>query len=158
MIEKHQIKTLMLLYELEKALSDMYVTFSQTHPEHNILWKRLIADEQTHAEAVQKLYSLTYQGKALFDEGTIKHAGIQTIIDYIKNISNSAHHMTYTEKGVISISLDIEKSLIERKLFDHFNVSSEFADLLNTLREGSEAHAALVEKELAVITNRPKPA
>ena len=90
MISNHQIKTLMLLYELEKALGDMYVIFSQAHPEHNVLWKRLIAEEHYHAESVRKLYGLTYQGKVLFDEGTIKHAGIQSIIDHIKNISDSA--------------------------------------------------------------------
>ncbi|MDO9289900.1 MAG: hypothetical protein Q7T83_14035 [Thermodesulfovibrionales bacterium] len=157
MIEDHQIKTLMLLYELEKALSDMYVVFSQEYPEHNVLWKKLISDEHKHAEAVRNLYKLTYQRKVLFDEGTIKHAGVQSIVDYIKNITDSARQKKYTAKQAISHSLDIEKSLIERKLFDHFKVSSEFADLLRVLQEGSESHGALVEKELAKMANTLNP-
>lgn len=156
MMEDHQIKTLMLLHELEEALGNMYVTFSQEYPEHNVLWKRLIAEEQQHAEAVRALYRQIYQGKVLFDEGAIKHAAVQSIIDYIKNITDSAHQKKFSEKQIISHSLDVEKSLIERRLFDHFKVSSEFADVLRTLQEGSESHGALVEKELAKITNKHK--
>jgi rubrerythrin len=147
MIEDHQIRTLMLLYELEKSLSGMYEVFSHEYPAHNNLWNRLISEEQKHAEAVRKLYGLTYQGKVLFEEGTIKNAGVQSIIDYIKNVSDSARNRKYTDRQAISLSLDIEKSLIEKKLFDHFKVSSELADVLSTLQEGSEGHASLVEKE-----------
>ena len=157
MIEDHQIKTLMLLHELEEALGNMYVTFSRQYPEHNVLWNRLIAEEQKHAEAVRSLYRLTYEGRVLFDEGAIKHAAVQSIIDYIKNITESAHQKKYSEKQILSHSLDIEKSLIERKLFDHFKVSSELADVLSALQEGSESHGSLVEKELAKIRNRPNP-
>jgi hypothetical protein len=135
----------------------MYGVFSQTCPEHDVLWKKLIAEEQMHAEAVRKLYGLTYQGKVLFDEGTIKHAGIRSIIDYIRSISDSAGQRRFTAVQLISHSLDIEKSLIERKLFDHFTVSPEFANLLRILQQGSESHGALVEGELAKITNKSNP-
>jgi hypothetical protein len=126
----------------------MYVAFSHAYPLHNNLWNRLIAEEKQHAEAIRKLYGLTYQGKVLFDEGTIQHAAVQSIIDYIKSISDSARNKKYSDKQIVSLSLDIEKSLLEKKLFDHFKVSSEFADVLKTLQEGSEAHASLVEKEM----------
>lgn len=155
MIGEHQIKILMLFYDLEKALFEFYEVLSTIYPEHNTLWRKLIEEEHMHAEAVRKLYKLTYEGKALFDEGTIHHAGVQSIIDYIHSITESARHKAYNEKQLLTISRDIERTLVERKLFDYFKVSSEFAVLLKTLREGSEAHSVMVEKELAKISSKP---
>ena len=157
MIGEHQIKTIMLFYELEKSLYEFYEVLSRTYPEHDTLWKRLMEEEQMHAESVQKLYRLIYDGKTLFDEGTIQHAGVQSIIDYVHGITDSARNKAYTEKQVLTITRDIERTLIEKKLFNYFRVAPEFTDLLRTLREGSEGHSAMAEKELAKISDKKNP-
>lgn len=151
MPKDYQMKILLSLHDLEKTIGDMYKIFAKRFPEHNTLWKTLIKEEHEHAAAVQKLFKLTDQGQVFFDEGTFKPAGIQWFIDYVKDIGEAANHGKYNEKQAVTISLDIEKSLIEKDIFKHFKGSLEFADLLRTLREGSEAHVSLVEKELAKI-------
>ena len=127
----------MLFHELEKTLGDVYVLFAEKFPEHNNLWQTLIKEEQEHAEAVRKLYQLTYKGQALFDEGVIKAEGVQSIIDYVKDTCDPAKLGKLTAKQALMITHDIEKSLIKRDLFSHFRVSFQFGDMLRCLREGS---------------------
>lgn len=154
MLKDYQMKILLSLHDLEKTVGDLYEIFAKRFPEHNTLWDTLIKEEQEHAEAVQNLYKLTSQGQVLFDEGAFKLAGIQWFIDYLKDICDAANHGKYNEKQAVTISLDIEKSLIEKDIFKHFKVSPEFADLLRTLQQGSQAHISLVEKELAKIERK----
>jgi len=144
----YQIKILMLFHELEKALGDMYMLFAERFPEHNNLWHRLIKEEQEHAEAVQKLYQLTYQGQALFDEGIIKAEGVQTIIDYVKDACAAEKPGSITALQALTTAHDLEKSLIAKSIFSHFRVSPQFADMLRYLREGSLSHIDLTKNEL----------
>jgi len=151
MPKDYQMKILLSLHDLERTIGDLYKIFAKLFPEHNTLWDTLIKEEHEHAAAVQKLFKLTNEGQVSFDEGTFKPAGVQWFLDYLKEISDAANHGKYNKKQAVSIALDIEKSLIEKDIFKHFKGSPEFADLLRTLQEGSEAHVSLVAKELATI-------
>lgn len=148
MLQDYQIKTLMLVYELEKSLSDLYIIFKERFPEHNILWETLIKEEYEHAEAVRKLYRLTYEKQVLFKEGNIKPEGVQSVIDYLKTICNNAKQGQYTAKQALSLAYDIEKSLIEKNIFNHFNVAPQLANLLSFLIIGTKNHIELVKQEL----------
>ena len=148
MQQEHQIKILMLFHELEKNLGDLYALFAERFPEHNNLWHRLIKEEQEHADAVQKLYQMTYKGQALFDEGIVKVEGGQSIIDYVKYTCDTAKSGKFTAVQALTTAHDIEKSLIAKSIFSHFKVSPEFTDMLRYLREGSLSHIDLTKIEL----------
>ena len=146
----------MLFNELEKALGDMYELFAERFPEHNDLWQTLIKEEREHAEAVQKLYQLTYQREALFDEGIIKAEGVQSIIDYVRDTCNIARLGKYSAMQALTTAHDLEKSLIAKSIFSHFKVSPQFADMLRYLREGSQNHIELTKNELNKIQKEHK--
>jgi hypothetical protein len=148
MLEQEQIKILMRLHELEQSLAAMYSLFSEKFPAHRELWGILIKEENEHADAVQKLYQLTYKKDASFSEGTTRLAAIEDIIDYVKKTCEIARRDGMAAEQALELSRDVEKSLIAKNIFDHFKVRLEYTSLLNHLRAGSEQHAQLVQEEI----------
>jgi len=148
MLKDNQIKILMLVHELEKTLAEIYELFAEKFPEHTTLWQTLIKEEQEHAEAVRKLYKLTYERQASFAEGIIKVEGVQSIIDYAKSVGEAAKLGKFTALQALTKAHEIEKSLIEREIFGHFRVSSQFTDMLRYLHDGSQNHVQLTKNEL----------
>ncbi|TAN40414.1 MAG: hypothetical protein EPN25_07685 [Nitrospirae bacterium] len=148
MLKDHQIKTLMLMHELEVSLGKVYEVFSEKFPEHNDLWETLIKEEQEHADAARQLYQLTYEGQSVFDEGGIKAEAIQSIIDYLKGVNDAALRGNYSPMKALSITCEIENTLVEKDFFSHFKVSPQYAGMLRTMDEGSKSHARLARKKL----------
>ncbi|GAK54895.1 hypothetical protein U27_01726 [Candidatus Vecturithrix granuli] len=151
MLQDYQIKTLMLVYELEKTIGDIYAVFAERFPEHKTLWNTLAKEEQEHAEAVRQLYRLTYEKQVLFDEGSIKTEAVQSIVDYLKRTYDAAKRGKFTAAQAVSITYDTEKSLIEKNIFKHFKVAPQLAETLQYLQDGSQHHIRLAKKELEKI-------
>lgn len=148
MITNKQIKILMAVHELEKSLGEIYIQFAEKFPEHNDLWNMLIKEEQEHAEAARKLYQLTYEGQSAFDEGGVKVEAIQSLIDYLQGVCDAAKRGKYTSIKAVSITCEIENTLIERDFFSHFKVASQYIEMIQILDKGSKAHAQLARKKL----------
>ena len=148
MLGESQIKILMKLHELEQSLAELYALFLEKFPEHKKLWSFLIKEELEHAEAVQKLYKLTYKKDASFSEGSIRLSAVESIVDYVKKTCEIGRQDGLMAEQALEMSRDIEKSLIAKNIFDHFKVRLEYTSLLNHLRAGSERHAQLVQEEI----------
>jgi len=148
MLEEKQIKIILKMHELEQTLAEMYALFMEKFPEHKKLWTVLVKEELEHAEAVQKLYQLTYKKEAAFFEGPTRLSAIEAIIDYVKNTCEIGRRDGMAAEQALEVSCDIEKSLIAKNIFDHFKVRLEYTSLLNHLRAGSEHHAQLVQDEI----------
>ena len=148
MLKDNQIKILMLVHELEKTLGEIYGLFAEKFPEYNTLWQTLIQDELSHAEAVRKLYQLTYERKSAFHEGILKVEGVQSIIDYVKGVCEAAKLGKLTALQALKTAHDIEKSLIERNIFRHFKVTPQFAEMLKYLHDGAQHHIELTKNAL----------
>jgi len=148
MLEQDQIKILMRLHELEQGLAAMYALFSEKFPEHRGLWTVLIKEELEHADAVQKLYGLTYENAVFFPEGSIRCSAIESMLDYVKRTCEIARMDKLTSEQALEFSRDIENSLIAKNIFDHFEVDKDFTAQLRYLRDSSEKHAQLVQLEI----------
>jgi rubrerythrin len=149
MLQDSQIKALMLVHEFEKSLGDLYTVFNAQFPEYSAIWELLIKEEYEHAEAVRKLYRLTYDKKVVFDEGKIKPEGVQAILDYLKPIYENAQNSKYTVKKALTIACDLEKSIIENNIFDYFKGTDEIQNTINFLVFGTKRHAEILKAELA---------
>jgi len=149
MLDDNRIKTLMLASQLEAGLADLYLRFAELHPELNKeLWLILIQEEHGHAEAIRQLYQLTYQGKCRFDEGSIKTDAIQAIIDYVQETIVATRCGPFSVMRCVSITHDLEKSLIEKDIFSHFKIVDEYAEVLRVLHNGTLKHIQLAKNTL----------
>lgn len=138
----------MSMHELEQSLAEMYALFLEKFPEHTTLWTVLVKEELEHADAVKKLYRLTYQKDAAFSEGSTRLAAIEAIIDYVRNTTEIARQERMSAYQALELSRDLEKSMIAKNIFQHFKVRMEHANLLTYLRDSSEQHARLVQEEI----------
>jgi rubrerythrin len=148
MLKDDQIKGLMLACELERGLAELYEAFAARLPELNGLWELLIKEERWHADAIRRLYQLTYEGKCAFDQGSVKCDAIQSIVDYIRETTAAARQGRFTALRAAAVVCDLEKSLIERDIFAHFKVSPAYADILRLLQEGTRKHIELAQGAL----------
>ena len=148
MLEENQIKILMKMHELEQSLAEMYALFMEKFPAHKNLWTILVKEELEHADAVQKLYKLTYKKDASFSEGSTRLSAIEAILEYVKKTCEIARRDGMAAEQALELSRDVEKSLIAKNIFDHFKVRLEYTSLLNHLRACSERHAQLVQAEI----------
>ncbi len=148
MLEENQIKILMRMHELEQGLAELYALFAEKFPAQRELWLKLVREENEHAEAVQKLYRLTYQNDASFAEGATRLGAIESIIDYVKKTCELARQDQITPEHALELGRDLEKSLIAKNIFQHFKVRLEYSNLLRYLRDSSEEHAQLVQAEI----------
>ena len=154
MMKEPQIRALMLACELEQSLADLYLCFGELHPELKELWVPLIQEELGHAEAIRRLYQLTYEGSCVFDDATINREGIQTVIDYVHETIAAAKRGQLSAVRTVSIAYDLEKSLIEKDLFSHFKVSRAYAELLALLQTGTLRHIELTRSTLEQLKAR----
>ena len=148
MIQDSQIKALMLVHEFEKSLGDLYTVFNTQFPEHSDIWELLIKEEYEHAEAVLKLYKLTYDKKIVFNEGQIKPEGVQTVLDYLKSIYENAKQGQYTVKQALILACDLEKSVIENNIFDYFKGMDEIQSTIDFLVIETKKHAEILKKRI----------
>jgi hypothetical protein len=149
MLPDYQIKIIMLMHELENTFRNLYELLSERFPEHNNLWQPLIKEEKEHGEAVRTLYKLTYEGESYFDEGRIKPDAIQAMIVLVKDACDRVKQGKFTAFQALTMTYDLESSLIAKDIFSHFEVSEQFAEMLKYLRDGSENHAQLAKDELS---------
>lgn len=155
MLEQTQIKILMCMRELEQQLAEMYALFLEKFPEYKTLWTVLIKEELEHADAIQKLYKLTYQKEAAFSEGTTRLTAIESILDYVKKTCEIGRQEGLTSEQALVLSRDLEKSIIAKNTFNLFKVRLEHANLLKYLRDSSEQHSRLVQEEIEQHKKRP---
>ncbi len=149
MLTNYQIKTIMLMHELENTLVLLYELLSEKFPEYDgSIWNTLIKEEKEHAEGVRKLYRLTYEGHSMFDGGNLKNEAIQSVINFIMEICERHKNKDLTAVQALTHTYDVEVSMVERKLFRFFQASEKYSELLIYLRRGSEKHAQMVKQEL----------
>jgi hypothetical protein len=148
MINDHQVNVLMLAYKLEISLGNLYEVFVECFTDHNLLWRHLMKEEKEHAETIRKLYQLSYDKKSSFDAGSIKPEAIQSVIDYVNEISDSVNRGKLSESQALKIAYDLESSIFEKDLFTHFKVTAEYSDMLNKVIEEDKLHIQLTRNEL----------
>jgi len=148
MLMQQQILVLMRMHELEKSLGELYALFSEKFPEYSKLWDHLGREEQNHAEAVRKLYQESYKGEVVFEEGNIKAEGVQSVIDYVKETSSLTTRGQLSAVKALSITYDIEGSVLDKTIFKHFRVTPQFVDTIRMLQQETQGHAQMAKDEL----------
>ncbi len=148
MLKEEQVHVLTLMHELEKNLGILYTLFSEKFPNYSKLWDHLSREEQKHAEEVRKLYQNSYNGQVIFEKGDIKAEHVQSIIDYIKNVNDIAMRGQLTAQKALSITYDFESSVLDKSLFNHFEVALPFVNVIEGLRTESQKHALMAKEEL----------
>jgi rubrerythrin len=154
-IQDAQRKIVELYREQELVIADLYERFAGRFPKYADFWTGLASEEREHAGWVEHLLHQTATDSVTFDEGKIRSLALTTSINYVQNLITSFDLAPFDLKKALSCTVDLEKSLIEKNVFDRFSGDSpEVSKLLSILAESQLVHIKAIEKKVAEIRAR----
>ena len=142
MLKPYQKNIIDSMIKQESLLAKLYTLFAKQFPDYSELWTALAKDEMQHAKWLGELYEAGAKGIVLFDEGKIKTYTMNAFITYLEGIIARAEKNELPLANAISCTHDLERSLIEKNVFSHFDSTSAKArSILKRLTLENTVHA-----------------
>jgi len=156
MLEAYQKKIIELLFNQEILLAKLYKIFAVQFSDHKDFWQDLARDEERHAAWVKRLYKKKKKDLTAFSEGKVKTYTMNTFIENLEKIIQRAENGEINLKMAISYTLDLERSLIEKNVFSHFEIiDKKLAGIMTKLESETRRHLKKAEDMMARFsTNR----
>lgn len=146
MLKPYQKKIIELMISQETLLAKLYTLFSEQFPEQGEIWNDLVKEEKMHANWLNQLYDAGEKSIILFDEGKTKTYTLNIYIEHLMGIIAKAENQELTLPQAIAYTLDLERSLIEKNAFTHFDSTSEKArSVLRRLVKETENHIKKIQ-------------
>jgi hypothetical protein len=141
---------ILLMSENEMTLSRLYKIYAVKFPEAEKIWNEIALEEVEHASWIKKLYDETQDGSLIFDPARFKAEAIENFSNYVGEETERAISLqTIKLQEALGIALDIEKSLIEHKIFDAFASDSvTLKQVLHLLTESTNRHVGIFQQAL----------
>jgi len=150
----YQGKIILLLNRQELLIAELYRFFASLFPENREFWTDLCREELEHAEWVEYLYKKTQTDSVVFREEKLKSYTVETYVKYLEGHLAKVKEKAPTLEAAFSLALNIEKSLLVQKVFDHFQSSDkEMAILLKNLQDRMRDHRKHIEQQAARYLN-----
>lgn len=121
-------KIVRLFIDQDRKRAELYSLFAGQFPELREFWGKMAVEERSQAEYLEMLIRKMDAGDVSFVESRTKTYTLRSFIDFLDGIIGKAVKKRMTVPGALSISLDIERSNIGTKVFDHFKGNSASAD------------------------------
>lgn len=145
MLRDYQQKIIELLAELEEEISRLYRLFAARFPARAEMWNGMAEEEMRHVGYVRELLFHINEKKAFFDEKTTKTYTVKTFVDNIREMQGKAEKNEFSILNALSISHDLEQSVIERRFYEYFQSDDQTVKrLLKQLREETYMHLTRV--------------
>jgi homoserine trans-succinylase len=146
MLKPYQKQIVYLMIQQEILLAKLYSLFAEQFSDSATVWRELAEEEKKHATWLEQLYEAGEKGIYLFDEGKIKIVTLNNFTDYLREVITKAKNKELSFEQAVAYALDLEKSLIEKNIFNHFDSTSQQAQVvLNWLTRETEKHLAKVQ-------------
>jgi len=147
-------KVLKAMVDVEVALADLYRACAQTWEGDAVFWSALSAEEIHHTESVRKLAGLiarkTDKEQRFEFHRPITVQSIQTFLAGIKQQAQRVRQGAISEKKMLAIALDIERSVMERKYSEIVKTDDvEYQTVASAIDDQTAAHVARLEKKMA---------
>lgn len=131
----------------EEVLSDLYAKYAEHFPDDVEFWIDISKDETVHASWVYDLHDKFVAGSVSFQPDRFHLEPLNAMASYITSQIERLQTEKITPIQALSISMDIENSMLERNLFETYDSDDiEISKLLNRLRVSTEIHYAEVKK------------
>jgi hypothetical protein len=133
----------------EEFVARLYRRYAGAFPILREFWISLAAEEMKHASWIRNLGAKTETRRIFIDKGRFNTVAIQTFMNYLDKELARLNEQEITLIEALSITLYIEQSLIESRVFEIFKTdSAESKHTLTNLRNDTLAHRNKVKEEL----------
>lgn len=148
-LKENQIKTIEALANHEEAIGELYRKYSGKFPDYEQFWLGLAEEEVLHAKWIRELRDEIEKGTVFFNDGRFNIVAIQTSLKFIKKQIVDSESQEISIIIALSLALDTEKALLERKYFEIFEGDSvRLKHVLQDLAEATEHHRDRIEQAL----------
>ena len=138
------------LVRIEETLSKIYRLFAERFPADRELWSQMAQEETTHAKWVRDLSSRVGDGSLCLDEDRFGVEGIRLFLEYAEDKFQEAKAEKLPFLHALDMALDLESSLLERKLYQVFKADSESMEqALEDMERQIHEHAERIGEALA---------
>ena len=128
------------------SLSKMYQQFAKSHPDHNQFWSHMAHEEAMHARWIESLGQYYQMGQIGVSELKLNHQVLKTAISHIEKQTDASRNGNLPLLNAVSIALDIEKSMIDNKFFEVFDLADVKYDRIRTgLKKETAKHRQHLE-------------
>ncbi len=146
-LKPFQTKLIQLYRDQELQLVDLYEKLAQAFPSHAATFQMLANEEREHAGWIGHLETSIQNGTASFSEGKTRTYTITTLISYVGKLIESLERGEMDLQKALTLVVDIERSLIERQVFERFDGDSDEVErILKILNETQQGHLARIEQ------------
>ena len=136
-----------LLIRQESKVAELYQLFSERDPDHREFWRSMADAELHHVSMIHQLQGHLPSRKALLIEGKVRTSTMKSFLSYMDGLLLRAQKEAFSFTTALSLSMDIEKSLVEKGMLDHFHgASAEVTTLLDRLKQETAAHVVMMEE------------
>lgn len=145
-----QEKIIELFVENEISLNDLYSFFAERFPEKNAFWKKIASEELEHAQWIRELGDKVVKEEVNFNEDRFNPGVLKIFAEYIEEEKQYIIKNNSGPTQTLSIAINIEREMLERKFFEIFESdSAEIKILLKRLEEATKVHMKHIEDELS---------
>lgn len=157
-MENYKNAIIELCIEQELLLAKIYRLLAERFPQHAPFWSALAEEETEHAGWVKHLQELAKKDAIDFDEGKTRSYTVRTFIDYLRDVERQISRRELTVDRALMITLDMERSLIERNAYSRFRASApQMQSILSVLQKGMDDHIGKVEEYVIKHKFPPRP-
>jgi homoserine trans-succinylase len=136
----------------EESAARLYQGYADAFPTQGEFWSSLAVEETSHASRLRSLGATTVTSSIFIDERRFNTAEIQALANYLDKEYARLNEGKTSLTEALSITLFIEKSLIESKYFEVFKAdSTETKRVLIKLHDDTLVHGNKARVELEKI-------
>ena len=139
--------TIELLVEHEEAIGRLYKAYGERFPEFKTFWSTLSFEEEDHAKKIRELIAERKLGNVTFDSTTYDAKSVATSMNYVVGQLNRLDTEDVSLVRAFSIALDIEKAIIDGKVFEAFKGHTQKTrEIIRDLAKSVTDHYQVIEQ------------
>ncbi|MDD2898821.1 MAG: hypothetical protein PHI31_08930 [Desulfuromonadaceae bacterium] len=137
-----QEKLLDLFIKQELLICALYKHFARRYHEHKTYWSGMAIEEFRHAALLKRIADTDSLNKFKFVQGELRTINLTSSVEYIEGIiSEFKCNKKLPITHAVSVALQIEKGLWERKVFQYFvGDSDDVVKVLHSLDQEIGVH------------------
>jgi len=152
--DKNRSTVIEKLASNEKFIARLYKGYADAFSILREFWISLAVEEAQHASWIRNLGIETETKQVFADEGRFNTLAIQAFMDYLDKELAKLNEQEVSLIEALSITLYIEQSLVESKVFEIFKTdSAELKHTLTKLRDDTLVHCKRAKEELEKYKN-----
>ncbi len=144
------LDTLIHMEEMEKAVSELYMSCADTWPADRIFWAELSDEEREHRNNIVRMHQIISNKPEHFEKGRpFNIFAIQTMLTGLRNNIEKIRNHDLSENNALSIARDIEQSFIEFRYSEIVKTADiEYGTLVQKILKETAQHKIKIDQKI----------